>query len=140
MHRVCKWLQSTVLAALTAATLAAAPGHADPTITGIAPPQAPLQSFVKIEGSGFGTAQGTGYVTLGGQWLPVVGWTDGAIHVVINPQAFKQPPLALNTPYLMQVVLPSGSHLSNTMNFTIIPGTPPPCPNVLGPSPSSQPA
>src|SRR5882672_8912020 len=46
---------------------------------------APLESNLTIYGSGFGAAQGSSYVLIGGRFVTVMAWTDGAIYVLVNP-------------------------------------------------------
>jgi hypothetical protein len=113
-----KWLSGLFLATLCAAAVAPA-ALADPAVTGITPGRAPMQSFVTIYGSGFGYSQGTGYVTLGGRPVPVLAWSDSAIHVVINPMKFDNKAMALDTTYPVQVIMQRGTELSNTIDFTL---------------------
>lgn len=102
-----------------AMTLAPAAALADPVITGFSANQVPLQAFVRIYGSGFGSAQGQSYVTVGSRFVPVMAWADDAITILVNPLAFNQMPLALDMAYPVQVVIPSTGKSSNTLNLTI---------------------
>jgi hypothetical protein len=114
-----KWSHSFLLATLCAVVLAPA-ALADSAITGIFPDRAPMQSFLTIYGSDFGNSQGTGYVTIGGRAVPVLGWSPGAIHVVVNPLAYVKSAIALDTTYPVQVITERGQVKSNTMDFTLM--------------------
>lgn len=120
-----KWFHSTLAAALGAALMLPACAHAAPSIADVFPDHAPMQAYVTIHGSGFGDTQGTGYVTMGGRWLPVASWSDNAIHVLTNPLIYKQSPPALDTVYSLQVVTGAGSSVSNTCSFTLTSGAAP---------------
>jgi hypothetical protein len=123
MRNETRWLRS--LAVLCAAILTPAAALADPVITGFSADQVPLQSFIQIYGSGFGDAQGQSYVLIGGRFVPVMAWSDGAINALVNPLAFDQTALALDTAYPVQVVIPSLGQTSNTVNLTITSQPPP---------------
>lgn len=135
------WFPFTLAVALAAALVLPAAALADPTIAAVSPNACPMQAYVAIYGSGFGDAQGTGYVTLGGRWLPVISWTDSVIRVAINPAGSKLSPMPLNTPYPVQVLTGAGSSRSNTVEFTPTSGPAPVSTPFLDPiEPASQPA
>jgi hypothetical protein len=134
-----KWLPSTLAAALAAALILPVSAHAAPSISDVFPDHAPMQSYVTIHGSGFGDAQGTGYVTMGGRWLPVASWTSTAIHVVVNPLAYKQASAPLDTVYPLQVITGAGGSQSNTVNFKLTSGAAPVYAPFVDPDPSSDP-
>ncbi len=111
MSMVQKWLSCLFLAVLGTALMLPVSAHAAPSISEVLPDHASMQSFITLYGSDFGDAQGTSYVTLGGRMLPVLVWTPNAVHVVVNPLAYNQAPVALNTVYPIQVVTSTGSSL-----------------------------
>ncbi len=110
---------------LSAVILAPAAALADPVITGFSADHVPLQSFVRIYGSGFGDAQGRSYVTIGGRFVPSLAWVDNVITILVNPLAFNQTALALDAAYPVQVVIPATGKSSNTLNLTITSQPPP---------------
>jgi HYDIN/CFA65/VesB family protein/IPT/TIG domain-containing protein len=119
MSMMNRWLPSVFFVALAAALMLPASADAAPSLSGILPDHAPMQSFLTIYGSGFGDFQGTGRVTLGGRAVPVSAWADNAIHVIVNPLAYNHAPLALDTLYPIQVITNAGTSKSNTINFTL---------------------
>jgi len=124
--RSMKWrLPCCALAAGCLAALTPVAALADPVISGFNSPQVPLLSYLIIYGSGFGDAQGLSYVTMASRPVPVQSWSDGAIHVYVNPMAFVPGPVALDAVYPVQVVIPSAGKSSNVMNVTITAGAPP---------------
>src|SRR5438445_3622984 len=137
MSMVQKWLSCPFLAVLGTALMLPVSAHAAPSISAVLPDHASMQSFITLYGSDFGDAQGTSYVTLGGRMLPVLVWTPNALHVVVNPLAYNQAPVALNTVYPIQVVTSTGSSKSNTVNFTLTAGA---APVVTTPVASDQPS
>jgi hypothetical protein len=108
-----------ILAILSTVALGPVAALADPAITGFSADQVPLQSFVRIYGSGLGSAQGESYVMVGTRFVPVLAWADDAILILVNPLAYNQAPLALDAAYPVQVVIPSTGKSSNTLNLTI---------------------
>jgi hypothetical protein len=135
------WSRSYFLATLCAVVLAPSVAHADSSITGISPDRAPMQSLMTIYGSDFGNSQGTGYVTIGGRAVPVLGWSPSAIHVVVNPLAYIKSAIALDTTYPVQVITERGSVKSNTMDFTLMADALPTLADIVDPtSLSDQPS
>jgi hypothetical protein len=65
----------------------AAFGVARPAITQISPTSGDVGSTVAIAGSGFGSAQGTGAVWLGGSEATITTWSDTEITVTVEPSA-----------------------------------------------------
>src|SRR5450759_1218333 len=59
--------------------LIAASAAAQPTITSISPTTAPRSGRVLIQGTGFGTVQGSGHVTVAGISAPLTRWSDTLI-------------------------------------------------------------
>lgn len=115
-----RWFLSCLaLVALGAVALAPVAASADPAISGFSSNTVPLNSYLQIYGSGFGDAQGSSYVTIGGRFVPVVAWTDGVITIVVNPLAYNQGSIVLDTAYPVQIVIPSTGKSSNTLNLTI---------------------
>jgi parallel beta-helix repeat protein len=115
----------TVQAAPSFPFIIRGPSEANPHIDSIFVDQGPLYQQAIIHGSGFADIQGTSYVTLGGHQITVLDWTDVAIGVLINPQAFNQGPLALNAAYPVQVVIKANGLKSNTVDFFLTDGPPP---------------
>jgi parallel beta-helix repeat protein len=115
----------TVQAAPSFPFIIRGPSEANPHIDSIFVDQGPLYQRAIIHGSGFADIQGTSYVTLGGHQITVLDWTDVAIGVLINPQAFNQGPLALNAAYPVQVVIKANGLKSNTVDFFLTDGPPP---------------
>jgi len=114
------WCSILPIAALCAVALAPAAATADPTISGVSMNPIPLNSFLTVYGSGFGDAQGPSYVTIGGRQVPVQMWSNVAIHVYVNPMGNALTPLALDTAYPLQVIVPAADHPnSNTLNLVI---------------------
>jgi hypothetical protein len=101
------------------------PSEANPHIDSIFVDQGPVYQEAIIHGSGFADVQSTSYVTLGGHQIPVLGWTDQAIGVLIVPSAFNQAPLPLNAAYPVQVVIKANGLKSNTVDFFLTDGPPP---------------
>ena len=66
--------------------LVAAAAAAQPTITSISPTTAPRSGRLLIQGSGFGTVQGSGHVTVGGLAAPLTRWSDTLIAAYV-PEA-----------------------------------------------------
>jgi hypothetical protein len=99
MRNSIRWLQSSFLAVLCAAALAAPAAHADPVLTGFNNDRGPLLSRATLYGSGFGDAQGSSYVLFGGRGVPILAWSDGAISILVNPMAYSPQPLPLDTAY-----------------------------------------
>jgi parallel beta-helix repeat protein len=100
------------------------PTGADPHIISVFVDHGPLQQEVIIHGSGFADLEGTSYVTLGGQQIPVLLWSNDAIDVLINPQAYGQGPLPLNAAYPVQVIIQSNGRRSNTVDYFLTDGPP----------------
>jgi len=99
---------------------------ADPSISGFSANPVPLNSYLTIYGSGFGDAQGRSFVLIGGHPVLVQAWSAVAIHVFVNPLANGTAPLALDTAYPAQVVVPGADHPnSNTVSLTISSAPPP---------------
>lgn len=134
MRNSSRWFSSGFLVAVSAVALTPAMAAADPVIGGFSSSQVPLESYLAIYGSGFGDVQGQSYVLMGSFVVPVQAWSDGAIHVLVDPMAFNKGPVALDAVYPVQVVIPSTGKSSNIMNLTITSGPPP----VYAPIPSPQ--
>jgi RHS repeat-associated protein len=64
---------------------------ATPNITGIAPASGPVGESVTIQGTGFGSAQGSGTVSMNGTAVAVTSWSDIAIVVIVPPGASSGP-------------------------------------------------
>jgi hypothetical protein len=112
-----------ILIAACVAALTPVAALADPVITGFNNNQVPLNAQLIIYGSGFGSAQGQSYVTIGGRFVPALAWSDVALHVLVNPLAFNQTALALDAVYPVQVI--AGGKSSNTQGLTITSQPPP---------------
>jgi hypothetical protein len=54
-----------------------------PTISYIDPNTAHVAATISLNGSGFGTTQGTGYVSIGGNYASIVSWSDNQIRVKV---------------------------------------------------------
>src|SRR6476661_4224094 len=67
--------------------LVAATAAAQPTINSLSSTTAPRSGRVLIEGSGFGTAQGTGRVEIGGIAAPLTRWSDTLIAAYVPESA-----------------------------------------------------
>lgn len=110
MRTVSQWQPARILiacsVALLAPTIARAADTRSPSISGFNQTRVPLGSNLLIYGSAFRDAQGRGYVLVGGRQVPVLAWSDGAISVLVNPQAFNHADLILDTTYPVQVVVP----------------------------------
>src|SRR5713226_9745890 len=120
MRNSSRWFSFHVLVVLCAAVLTSAAAMADPVISGFNNDHVPLNAFLTIYGSGFGSAQGQSYVLMGSRQVPVTAWSDGAIHVLVNPMAFDHQPVVLDAVYPVQVIVPSADHpKSNVVNLTI---------------------
>jgi hypothetical protein len=139
MPNVAQWLQSSFCAALCAVSMAASAAHADPVITGFNNNRGPVNSTAIIYGSGFGDFQGGSYVLLGGRLVPALAWTSVAIYMLVDPLAFGQGPVALDTAYPVQVITQPDNKHSNTRDFTLTSGTPPVVTPPSVPAPSDQP-
>ena len=63
--------------------LIAAAAVAQPNITGLSSSTAARSSRVLIQGSGFGAAQGSGYIDIGGLVAPLTRWSDTLIAAYI---------------------------------------------------------
>jgi IPT/TIG domain len=125
MHNNNRWCTPRWLVALCAFALTPAAALADPSISGFSANPVPLNSYLTIYGSGFGDAQGRSYVLIGGNPVPVQAWSAVAIHVFVNPLLNSTAPLALDTAYPVQVVVPAADHPnSNTLNLTLSSGPP----------------
>jgi hypothetical protein len=81
MPRIPRSFRSVFFSLLVAATAAA-----QPTINSLSSTTAPRSGRVLIQGSGFGTAQGTGHVEIGGVAAPFTRWTDTLIAAYV-PEA-----------------------------------------------------
>jgi hypothetical protein len=126
MRNSSRWSSRHFLIALCAAAITPAMAHADPAISGFSSDHVPLGSFLMIYGSGFGNAQGQGYVLMASRQVPVMAWSPVAISVYVNPMAFDHQPVVLDAVYPVQVVVPSADHPnSNLVNLTITSAPPP---------------
>jgi hypothetical protein len=143
MKQNSRWCSSSLFVAFCAVVLAPAIAMADPSISGFSSNPVPLNSYLTIYGAGFGNAQSGSYVTIGGHPVPVQLWSNVAIHVFVNPLANSSTPLALDTAYPVQVVVPGADHpKSNTLDLTISSAPPFTYPNevVDQPKPTDQPS
>jgi hypothetical protein len=135
MRNSSRWFSRSFLVALCVVALVPVMAQADPAISGLSNDHVPVNSFLRIYGSGFGEAQGSSYVTIGGRFIPALAWTDGVVNVLVNPLAYNQGPVTLDTAYPVQIVIPSTGKSSNTVNLTITSAPPP----VISPSTVDQP-
>jgi len=87
--------------------LVAAAAAAQPTINSLSSTTAPRSGRLLIEGSGFGIAQGSGHVEIGGVAAPFTRWTDTLIAAYV--------PEAAPTGTVNVQVFASGGVFSNTM-------------------------
>jgi hypothetical protein len=115
----------TVQAAVVAPAIIRGPNQADPHLDSILVDRGPLYQRAILHGRGFADVQGTSIVTLGGNQIPVLAWTNDAIDVLILPQAYQQTALALNAAYPVQVVINANGRKSNTVDFFLTDGSPP---------------
>jgi hypothetical protein len=121
-----RWCSPRRLVALCAVVLTPAAALADPSISGFSANPVPLNSYLTLYGSGFGSAQGRSMVLIGSSPVPVQAWSDVAIHIFVNPLGTSTTPLALDTAYPVQVVVPAADHPnSSTLNLTISSAPPP---------------
>jgi hypothetical protein len=126
MPHISRWCSTRLIVALGALALTPAAAMADPSISGFSANPVPLNSYLTIYGSGFGDAQGRSYVLIGGHPVMVQAWAAVAIHVFVNPLGNGAAPLALDTAYPAQVVVPAADHPnSNLVNLTISSAPPP---------------
>jgi IPT/TIG domain-containing protein len=137
MRKLFRHLQAGVVTTLGAAFLAAGVAHADPVITGLSRDRAPLMSVIGIYGTDLGEAQGSNYVLVGGHGMPILAWSSTVILFLLNPQAWNQDPLALDTAYPVQVVKRADGKTSNSVNLTIT--SEPPFVNPPGPAVAAPP-
>jgi hypothetical protein len=119
MRKLFRHLQAGIVAAFGAAFLAGSVAHADSVITGFSRDRAPLMSVIGIYGSDLGSAQGSNYVLVGGRGVPILAWSNTVILFLLNPLAWNQTPLALDTAYPVQVVKRADGKTSNSVNLTI---------------------
>jgi len=94
-----------------------------PTITGLSQGSGTVNTPITVNGSGFGSTQGSGTVTFGGVAASVSSWGSSAISVLVPASA---------APGVVQVAVNTAGVSSNTSPFTVIP-------SVTGLSPSSAP-
>jgi IPT/TIG domain-containing protein len=140
MRNMAPQLLSRCIAALCFLALAASTASADPVITGFNNNHGPVGSSIIIYGSGFGDFQGGSYVLLGDRMVPTLAWTPVAIYMLVDPLAFGQGPVALDTVYPVQVITEPGDKHSNTLDFTLTSGTPPVVTPPSVPAPPDQPS
>ena len=88
------------------------PSSVIPVITSVSATMGSIGDQVTINGSGFGTSEGSSLVMLNGAPVTVNSWSDTAIVITIPAGA---------TSGLLQVALGSGTNESNPINFTVIP-------------------
>jgi hypothetical protein len=124
MQTMKQWRPAGILIACSiAALMPVAAMAAQPTISGFNNVQVPLGANLIIYGSSFGTAQGRSYVLIGGRQVPVLAWSDVAINLLVNPQAFSSDAFTLDTAYPVQIVVPAASTpKSATVNLMITSG------------------
>jgi parallel beta-helix repeat protein len=115
----------TVQSAPASPPIVRGPSQANPHIDSIYVDRGPVFQEAIIHGGGFADLQGTSYVTLGGNQIPVLVWSNDAIDVLIDPLAFDQHPLPLNAAYPVQVVIKANGARSNTVDFFLTDGSPP---------------
>ena len=85
-----------------------APG---PSLTSIAPGSGSVNTTVALDGTGFGAAQGNGFVTFGGVMANVIAWTGTRIHVVVPSTLLEG---------VQTVTVTAGGTASNSINFTVL--------------------
>src|SRR5437016_427512 len=115
MRKLFRHLQAGVLTTLGAAFLSGGVAHADPVINGLSRDRAPLMSVISIYGTDLGEAQGSNYVLVGGHGVPILAWSNTVILFLLNPLAWNQTPLALDTAYPVQVVKRVDGKTSNSV-------------------------
>src|SRR5262249_36197372 len=95
---------------------------ANPTITGITPTSGPVSAQVTVNGSGFGTTQGTSTLTFNGQPpASIISWSDSQIVATVSTNTSSGP-----------VKVTNGGVPSNTnIYFTV------PAPQITSISPTS---
>ena len=92
--------------------LVAATASAQPTINSLSSTTAPRSGRVLIQGSGFGTAQGTGRVEIGGVVAPLTRWSDTLIAAYV-PESSPTGTVSV------QVFTPAGSSGTMPMGVTL---------------------
>ncbi len=123
------WKSSSIYANGTSFNLAV------PAISYINPATDNISATISIYGSGFGTAQGTGYVRIGGNYATVVNWLDNeirarvpdftaagakAIDLTINNRTITNNNFSVSGPIVTQSYYPAGqSKIGQGETFTI---------------------